>query len=326
MDGKTPRHTQASASAGDLLLLTLLVAATAYFSLRLTPLSSGIAAVWVGNGLTNGWLLSRATRTWPAYLVAVTVAGLLAHQLAGLDVWRSVAFTGLNVLESLAIAGMVRSRVADLHRPDLRTGRIATLSTLVTCGFTALLAATLVRGTDDTSFLANFSVWYAAHVIGAVFVGSLTAVAHAQSSGLLGRPGNRVQLAVSMLLIALVVGAIFTQPRYPLLYLAFLPLLWAAFRHRFAGAVMGIAMLAIIATTATALGYGPMYLVSGANAFHHIFMVQAFILAACVLTFPVALMMAERSRMAARVRHSEAHYRMLADYSHDVIIRMRADG
>ncbi len=321
-----PHDRQASAPAGELLLFAVLVATTAYFSLTLTPLSSGIAAVWVGNGLTNGWLLSRATRTWPAFLIAATGAGLLAHWLAGHDAWRSVAFTGLNLVETLIIAGVIRSRVDDIHQPDLRTGRIATLSTLVACGFTALLAATLTRGTGDTSFLANFSVWFAAHVMGAVFVGTLTAVAHAQGSGLLGRPGKRVHFGVSMLLIALVVGAIFAQPRYPLLYLAFLPLLWAAFRHRFAGVVMGIAILAIIATAATALGYGPMNMVSGANAFHLIFMVQAFILAACLLTFPVALMMAERSRLSAKVRHSEAHYRMLADYSHDVVIRMRADG
>ncbi|MEO6365103.1 MAG: diguanylate cyclase, partial [Luteimonas sp.] len=258
--------------------------------------------------------------------IAVSFAGIFAHWFAGLDAWRSVAFTGLNVLETLVIAGVVRSRVADIHQPDLRAGRIATLSTLVACGFTALLAAMLTRGTGDTSFLGNFSVWYGAHVMGAVFVGTLTAVAHAQGSGLLGRPGKRVHFAVSMLLIALVVGSIFAQPRYPLLYLAFLPLLWAALRHRFAGVVMGVAVLAIIATAATTLGSGPMHLVPGANAFHLIFMVQAYILAACLLTFPVALMMAERSRLAAKVRYSEAHYRMLADYSHDVVIRMRADG
>ena len=42
--------------------------------------------------------------------------------------------------------------------------------------------------------------------------------------------------------------------------------------------------------------------------------------------FPVALGMAERARLMARVRESEQRYRMLADYSHDVVVRMRADG
>lgn len=304
----------------------LLVATTGYFSLKLTPLSSGIAAVWIGNGLTNGWLLSRATRTWPMYAVAVTIAGFLAHWLAGLDVWRSAAFAGLNLAESLMIAGAIRRRVPDIHQPELRTGRIATVSTLLVCGFTGLLAATMARDAGDSSFVADFSLWYAAHVIGAVFVGTLTAVAHAQGAGLMGPPGKRAQFAGSMVLIAVVVGAIFAQSSYPLLYLAFLPLLLAAFRHRLAGVVMGIAILAVITTTATALGSGPLHLVADAGAFHYIFMVYAFILAACLLTYPVALMMAERSRLAAKVRDSEAHYRLLADYSHDVIMRVRADG
>jgi diguanylate cyclase (GGDEF)-like protein/PAS domain S-box-containing protein len=40
----------------------------------------------------------------------------------------------------------------------------------------------------------------------------------------------------------------------------------------------------------------------------------------------VALIMAERQRLADHVRESEQRYRMLADYAHDVVMRVRADG
>jgi diguanylate cyclase (GGDEF)-like protein/PAS domain S-box-containing protein len=44
------------------------------------------------------------------------------------------------------------------------------------------------------------------------------------------------------------------------------------------------------------------------------------------MAFPLALNMAERTRLMTRVRESEMRYRMMADYSHDVVVRMRADG
>ena len=40
----------------------------------------------------------------------------------------------------------------------------------------------------------------------------------------------------------------------------------------------------------------------------------------------LALAMAERARLVARMRKSEMRYRMLADYSQDLVLRVRADG
>lgn len=55
-------------------------------------------------------------------------------------------------------------------------------------------------------------------------------------------------------------------------------------------------------------------------------LLHIYIAGGCLMTIPVALAMAERKRLMARVRESELRYRMLADYSHDVIVRMTALG
>ncbi len=311
-----------------MLLLTLLIAAASYFSLTLTRVPSGVAAMWVSNGLLVGWLLSRPSPTWWRYLVAAFVAGAAARAFAGDELTRACVLTFANVVEVLIVAGTVRRYFDDVGNPSrwLQLGRIATASTLVACAVSGVLAASAVSLLENTPFWDLLVVWYPAHVLGIVLVATLTLVAQREGAGLLGRPGRRGGFALSMLLIALVLGAIFSQSRFPVLFLALPPLLWAAYRHRFPGVLIGIALLAVISATATALGHGPITLGRDLSATESVFLVQVFIGTACLLTFPVALVMAERARLTAKVSQSEAHYRMLADYSHDVVVRMRGDG
>ncbi|HYM85526.1 MAG TPA: diguanylate cyclase, partial [Pseudoxanthomonas sp.] len=126
--------------------------------------------------------------------------------------------------------------------------------------------------------------------------------------------------------IAAVGGAVFFQSTHPLLFLVYPPLLFGVFRHRFPGLVVGISLLGVIGIIATALGHGPLALVQGGSDIERAILLQLFIGTASLMSFPVALGMAERARLMARVRESELRYRMLADYSHDVVVRMRADG
>ncbi|MDQ3228796.1 MAG: diguanylate cyclase, partial [Pseudomonadota bacterium] len=261
-------------------------------------------------------------------LSAGLIAALAARVLAGDGLTHAAVLTLANLVEILLVAGSVRRHIGDVGRPSrwMSLGRIATVSTLVACAVSGVIAAFAVAVLQGAAFSDNFMIWYPAHVIGMVLVATLTAVAHREGTDVFGRAGRRGEFAVSMLLIAIVVSAVFSQSRFPLLFLTFPPLLWAAYRHRFAGVLIGITVLAIISALGTALGLGPAYMVSDLGETERVFLVQAFIGAACLLTFPVALVMAERAQLAARVRDSEAHYRMLADYSHDVVVRMRADG
>lgn len=315
-------------AAGDILVLAALVGLTAWLSLTLARVPGSVAAVWIGNGIWVGWLLSRPTAAWPGYLLAgFTVEGLV-RLLAGYPPATTAGLASCNLLEVLLVAGNVRRLMEDVGDPGgwLRLGRIATTSTLLACAVSGLLAAWLATTAGGISFGANFVTWYAAHVVGMVVVATLTLVVHREGWALF-RPARRGwSFPGSMALIAAVAGLVFYQSSYPLLFLAFPPLLWAVFQHRFAGVVVGIPLLAAIATAATALGHGPLQLSAASGHFERALLVQGFIATACLLTFPVALAMAERTRLMARMRQSEARYRLLADYAHDVVIRMRPDG
>lgn len=305
-----------------------LIGATAWVSLNVTRLPGEVSAIWVSSGLFVGWLLSRRTALWPGHVGAGFGAELAARLLSGDGMGLGLAFSAFNLLEVLNVAGMVRRRVPDVGNPThwLGLGGIATGSTLAACAVSGLLAGAVVSAASRTPFLTIFLIWYSAHVVGMVIVATLTLVAHRKGIGLSDVPGRRWTFLGDMLLIAAVCVLVFYQSRYPLLFLAYPPLLYGVFRHRFAGVVVGISLLAIIGGIATALGHGPLALVHDSNVLHRTILLQLFVGTACLMSFPVALSMAERTRLTARVRESEQRYRMLADYSHDLVVRMRADG
>lgn len=312
----------------DLLIMASLTSITAWISLAIARIPGGVAAVWVSNGIWAGWLLSRRTASWPRYLAVGLASLLLTRYLAGDSLPTTLALSACNLIEVLIIAGAIRRSVPDVGNPRhwLGLGGIATASTLVACAVSALLASAWLQAVSDVRFVANFLTWYAAHVVGMVAVGTLTLVVHRKGIGLVDVPGQRWDFLGCMLLIAIVGGAVFYQSVYPLLFLVYPPLLFGVFRHRFAGLVVGISLLGIIGIIATTLGHGPLALAVGGSDVERTILLQLFVGAACLMSFPVALGMAERARLMTRVRESELRYRMLADYSHDVVVRMRADG
>lgn len=324
----TSRATRRDRLLLDLLIMALLTGVTAWISLVLVRIPGNVAAVWVSNGIFAGWLLSRRTASWPGYVAAGLASLLAARWSAGDGLPSNIALSAFNLLEVLIVAGVIRRSVADVGNPRrwLGLGGIATASTLLACAVSALLASAWVHAVSGMRFLPNFLIWYAAHVVGMVVVGTLVLVAHRKGIGLIDVPGQRWNFLGCMLLIAAVGGAVFSQSAYPLLFLIYPPLLFGVFRHRFAGLVIGISLLAVIGILATALGHGPLALVQGGSDIERAILLQLFIGTACLTSFPVALGMAERARLMASVRESEQRYRMLADYSHDVVVRMRADG
>ena len=312
----------------DRLLLGLLVGTTAWLSLALARFPGSVAAVWIGNGIFAGWLLSRPTRQWPGYLLAGYLAEMSVRLLVLGWLPQRVGISTMNLVEVLLVAGTVRRLVPDIGDPShyFTLGRIATASALVACALSGLVVAAMATATFGTPFSRNFITWYAAHAVGMLVAGPFTLVILRQGLGSIAVHERGAFLAW-VLLFACIAGAVFYQSRYPLLFLLYPPLLWGASRHRFAGVVVGVSLLTLIGTSATALGHGPLALLrEDFDTLHHTLLLQLFIGTACLMTFPVALGMAERARLIARIRSSELRYRMLADYSHDVVVRMRADG
>ncbi|WP_167285131.1 sensor domain-containing diguanylate cyclase [Marilutibacter alkalisoli] len=311
----------------DRLVLALLIGVSAWLSLVLVRGPGELSAIWIGNGLLAGWLLSRSTRLWPGYVAVGFLADFLAHVLTGDPATYAAAIGISNVIEVLIVAGFVRWRVPDVGDPRtwVRLGGIATGSTLVACAVSGILAATIVATLKDGSFLRGLFSWYAAHVVGMVIFATTTLVVHREGLRPVVVSGKLGSFVGVMLLLAVVATTVFFF-RYPLLFLAYPPLLLGAVRHGFAGVAVGVMLLAVIGSVATAMGYGPLWSIEGIGASGRIALLQLYIAGGCLMTIPVALAMGERRQLTARVRDSERRYKLLADYSHDVVVRMRTDG
>lgn len=311
----------------DRLTMGLLIGGTAWLSLALAEGPGELAAIWIGNGIFTGWLLSRPTSMWPAYVAIGLLADIVAQVLTSGSLSYALLIGLCHLIEVLIVAGVVRRQVPDVGDPKrwVSLGGVATASTLVACALSGLFASAATWFIYGSAFWANFISWYAAHVVGMVIIATTTLVVHREGLRAIAPTGRRFSFAATMALIAAVGIAVFLS-EYPVLFMTYPPLLLGAFRHRFPGVAAGVILLAVIGSALTSAGYGPLWLLQDIGSGGRIALLQLYIAGGCLMTIPVVLAMAERDRLNARVRESEHKYRLLADNSGDLIVRLTADG
>lgn len=310
------------------IAMAILVFASCVYSLALARSTGSAPSLWIANGVLVGGLLRSPTRDWWLYLLfgfAGTVGAQLALHVSPLV---ALGLAAAGALEILMVGGAVRRQFPEIPRdvPYLSLGRVALASTLMACALSALLAGLIVHIALGTPLLVYAETWYRAHVLGMVIVATLAWVVFTKKWRLFGKPGKRWPFVRDMALIAGTTFAVFAQSRYPLLFLIYAPLLLAVLRHRFAGLVVGVALIAAITNIATALGSGPFNLVLDGSRTEHALLGQVFLGIACLISLPLALILAERRQLESKVRESELRYRILADYAGDLVMRIRPDG
>jgi diguanylate cyclase (GGDEF)-like protein/PAS domain S-box-containing protein len=316
------------AALGQALLLGLAVAGLSALSLWLTRMESGVAAVWLANGLATAVLLSRRYSQWRGLLLAI-LAGLLLPRVV-LEGMQGLALSAVNLLEVFCIAALTRRFGGELLEPSqrLQAARVAGLATLAATAASASLALVilLLQDAQGDAALSRWLSWFGAHLLGMVLAGSLALAVIGMKSGAIGQPGRRRQFMQLWLLLVAVLLCVMLQNRYPLLFLPLLPLMLLTFRTGMAGAVVGVLTLAVASSIAAAVGSGPFHLIYADTLLARSLVLQVYVLSAWLLALPLALLLAERSRMARLVERSESRYRLLAEHSRDLVVRLGSDG
>ena len=318
-----PRRTGGS----DIVLAALLIMAGAWLSIRWAVRPGELPAVWIPGGLLCAWLLVRPRDTWWRYGIAGSVADAAGQWLAGAPPAFAMALAACHLFEALCIAFFIRHHIPDISDPRHwgHLGGVATASTLVVCAVSAAVGTQLDGPMPGADPLVTFATWYGAHVLGLVIVGTTALILHVEGLRFLAPPGRRLDFALSMGLVALMAGLAFLS-HYALLFLTYPPVLFGAFRHRFGGVAVGISLLAVIGVTFTATGHGPLADMPARGDAWRTVLLQSYLAGACLITLPVVLAMAERDRLTARVRDSEQRYRLLADFSGDLVVRLDSAG
>lgn len=318
-----PRRTGGS----DIVLVALLMVAGAWLSIRWAVGPGALPAVWMPAGLLCAWLLVRPRDTWWRYGVAGLAADAAGQWLAGTPIAIALPLALCHLFESFCVAFFIRRSIPDISDPRhwVHLGGVATASTVVACAISGAVVSQLARLLPDADPLMTFAAWYGAHVLGLVIVGTTALIVHVEGLRSLAPPGRRIGFLLSMALVALMAGLAFST-HYALLFVTYPPVLFAAFRHRFGGVAVGVSLLAVIGVGFTAAGHGPLADLPALDDAWRTVLLQLYLAGACLITLPVVLAMAERDRLTARVRDSEQRYRLLADFSGDLVVRLDAAG
>lgn len=307
--------------------LALAVAAGCWLSLTFTREPDGLSTLWISSGLVCGILLTSPRWQWPVCLLTALAANMLVRSWHGDPAYSVFGLGSASTLEALVVAAIVARHVNDVTDAShiKLSAWVASLGTIAACAASALLAAALLAYLGAGSFASVFEVWFASHALGMIIFATLTVIARGQGRRVFGQPGRRFELALTVALNATVCLAVFSQSRYPLQFLVYLPLLLAVFRQPFSGIVFGTTVIAIIATAETLAGNGPFQLLRDASPIERTLLLQAFVASTCLISMPVAVVLGERDMLTRRLRKSEMRYRMLADNSRDLIVRIRRD-
>ena len=307
----------------------------AYFALGAlalltTRFDGGLAYLWVANAMLITVLGRRRRRNWAPAIAWASVGALLSIGLLG---------AGLALAPALALANMVEAALAAyiLRRTGtalLPLGSLRWIARLVlaagAAGPLAMVAIAalplwLYTGQDpvDTALRG-----LAAHgLCNLIFIPIFKLFATSTSGVWRGRRQRRSSLGVRALFL-LQVGTtltVFTQSNLAFLFVPLLPVIAIVFRGSSRLSAWSLMLLVVISNAATLLGYGPIHL-DGDRSGSEVQLLEFYLLAAVLTIVPIAAQIRRNEWLAARVRDSEARYRMLADHSADIIMHTTDEG
>ncbi len=301
----------------------------AAMSIVLSRFNGGFAVFWVATGVFLPTLLAAPMRRWPALLAGSSLASAAATGLLGLGWAAAPGMVLANLVEVLIGAFAVRwayarfktyASVGWILTTYLAGGLLAPLASgLISAGVLSLVAG---RG-----YGTGLVEWIAAHGLGFLAVFPCAGlIANARQRGLkLMTPGRSVSSAAMLAAIALTGVVCFGQSRIPLLFVPLMVLMYVMLLCDLAVSAAGLLLLLGIAGAFTYAGLGPLHFITPDRALQFFFL-QAYFACMAVTTAPIAVLLERRRRLFAKLAESEARYRVLADFSTDIIMVTNLDG
>jgi PAS domain S-box-containing protein len=233
----------------------------------------------------------------PAVLAAAGVGNVAANLVAGDGPVVALLFALCNLLEVLICVLALRrfDRKADLTRP--RTLAIfCGLALLVAPTASALAAAGLLAVLKGAPFWEVLQTWYPADALGLVTITPLLLGLRPRELAGLFDPDRRRSLTMVLAVLVAVLAVVFLPTGYPLLFVIFPALLFAAFRLGSPGALLALSVTAVAAFAATLTGHGPLASVAG-DLRTQIQILQAFVAVTSLTVLQLAATLAERNRL-----------------------------
>ena len=313
-----------------ILLLGLAYFVSAVGSVLLTRESGNVSTLWIADAIAiTAILLSRRQDLAPLSGVFF-VASVNANLIFGDSLTTSIAFTLANAT-GITVAVALGRRWSNLRTVFLRPDRLLMLC--VAIGIIAPVCAATVGATaatmlEDAMFWRVWRTWYLADAVGSLvvlpFIAIATMVRRYGTAGLLIRRSWR-EFAVLLGAVVGVSSLVFFQTRVPLGFMIMPVVLLATVRTGPLGAAGATLVVGIIGSIGTSIDMGPVGMADIAHG-RRIQFFQFFLTVIFISALPVGAFLAQRDRLAARLKVREADYRSVIDSIDDVIYRTDSNG
>ena len=247
--------------------LAVVVALLAYACIEVPRDLKQVTPIWLANAVVLAVLLRTDRARWPLLIAFAVTGNIVASLYSG---GRPVIVLGLslaNVVEYLFCAVALNralGRDIDVSRPRELLW-IAAICGVCAPLLSGALAATVLYLARRAEILSTLTNWGLSNALGLMLLTPCLLVLGQAKSLLAERPITRGGWLSLILLVGTTV-LVFSNTRYPLLFLIPPALAFVALELEVLGAVVGTLILAILAITLTALGIGPINQLAGGMA------------------------------------------------------------
>ncbi len=310
------------------LFVAAYVLAAGFAQLLAIVPGTGIS-IWPASGLFMAVLILAPAHGWPWWVLAG-----LAGELVGNALWFhnplqvAVLINIGNALEAITGAWLVR-RACGGRAVRLETVREVLALTVLGAGIAPVVSATVGSATlawfGVQAFATAWPIWWIGDATGVLIVAPLALVVLQNWRGS-DRFSVAGRLEAGVLsLIFLGVAALCMSGYLPFAYIIMPPLLWAAVRFEFKGAVVTLAFLALIAAIFTVSGFSQ-FAGDAESQKHKQIMLQLFLAISAFSALIVAALSRQQHLATLTLHKSEHSLRELIETVPAHIWRLAPDG
>lgn len=310
------------------LIAAIVFGLLAWGSVEFTRGAGRIAALWLPNAFLVGLMLRESPARMGWFLAPSYFANVAANLIAGDTAGHAFGVAFCNSVEiTIVVLGL---RWACGTRPNLAELKslawLALIGGIVAPAISGVLAMTIL--TPRGRFLAPdvWLNWVLADGLGLLVVTPVltTLLDGFHQARALSRR-SAIEWAAILLLGTLSIIALFSQSRFPLLFMAVPFVMLAAFRLGALGAAIATTIIAVIASIATANNLGPIQLVQ-ADLSTKVLVLQTFLLVTFASALPVAAALNTLRTVERQLRESRDFAQSILENMREIVFRTDSEG
>jgi diguanylate cyclase (GGDEF)-like protein/PAS domain S-box-containing protein len=263
------------------VIIAAIYVAAAKFGFTMAFTAEQVTLVWPPAGLALATLLLLGADFWPAIFLGAFIANVTTHEPPAV----ALGIATGNTLEAFAAAWLVQRYVGTpFSRSWLRftlvvigPGAMATTMISATIGVTSLCLGGLQPW---SAFTALWRTWWLGDAAGDLIIAPAILAFSARPRAVTWRQGLEIGAIIAALSVASVIvfaRRIESAAHYPLEYLVFPCLIWAAIRFGIAGAALANLLTAAVAIWGTVHAFGPYAAQPGPLGDERLMLLQIFL-------------------------------------------------